>query len=151
MRPSALYESERGFDRCSSRLRHTGLRVSPFAADVRSSCTDSVLFPYELFQDRLAAPHLAVQTCRIFGPSLDAGSLGGNLYNSGFAFQFAARAQASSQLPVSAWLLPPVPASALPEAMLTRVLPTEVAARQRQTIQGSVVSPSYNAQESFAP
>lgn len=105
-----------------------------FATDVPPSCADP---------DRPAA-----QTYRIIGSRPREDALRGSLYDSGFVLEYAARAQAPLQLCVSARLLPS--ASQRHKAMLTEELSTAVALFQRRTIQGSVVSPSYKVQESFA-
>ena len=106
MRNSDRYELDCGFVRSSSRARHALPRVSAFAANVPTSRTDLAWFLYDLFQDRLAAQHLVAQTHRILVSCPDADAVRGSLYNSGFAFRYAVRAQALLRLLVSVWLLP---------------------------------------------
>ena len=64
---------------------------------------------YELPQDKMAAPHLAAQTRRIFGSCPDSEFMLGNLYRGGSVFQFTACAQALLQLLVRVWFSPTAP------------------------------------------
>ena len=64
-----------------------------------------------------------------------------------FVFQFAARAQASLQLLACVWFL--LTASQENKIMLTAVLSMAVTVCRRQMIQGSLVRPLYDVQDSF--
>ena len=105
--------------------------------------------PYELPQERLAAQRLALQAHRIFGSRAGADALRGGLPNSGFAFQYAARAQALPQLLVSVELPPTV--SQENKAALAAALSTALVVCQKQMTQGFAVDPSYEVRASFAP
>ena len=96
-----------------------------------------------------AARHLALQYFRMYGPPPDAPALRGSLYGSGFARQFAARAQALSPMLFFARLLPTV--SLDNRVAGTEVLPSPRAGRQERMIRGSAAHPSYEVSESFAP
>ena len=72
-----------------------------------------------------------------------------DMYVSSCAPQYAARPQASLQMLVYMCLLPA--ASLEGKVMVTNVLASSLAVCQKQMIQGSVSSGSYEAPQSFMP
>ena len=100
----------RGFKKCASRLRLHRPRVSLFAS------ADAAWMLYELFQDKMAAPHSS--------------SLCGALHN--WRFYFPVRGMSTGVV----------------ATIGVRLIVASSVAGERAS---SLLSPSYDAQESFAP
>ena len=143
------YELERGFKRRSSRLRQGGPKASAFFPVTPSRCAAPAWMLYMTFQDKRAARRVAAQFSRMCGSFPDAPELRGGLFGSRFAPQYAARAQALSQLFAFAWLSHST--SLDRKEMETDVLTSPLSVRQKRMLQGSVSRKSYEAPQSFVP
>ena len=146
---SVIYELERGFKRPSTRLRRDGQRAPVFFPYGPARCTSPARLLYKMFQEKGAARHLAAQCFRVCGSFPGAPSLRVGLYGDDSALQFAARAQALSQLLVFMWSLPAV--SPANRVIVTGVLSPALSVCQEQMTQVPAANPSYRAPESFAP
>ena len=95
------------------------------------------------------AKHLAAHSFRLCGLFPDAPELRGSLYGSGFAFQYAGRAQALPKMLLRlCWLFTAFLGSM---AMVTNVLTSALSVCRKGAFQGSVSGGSYEAPQSFAP
>ena len=113
--------------------------MATFFPDSSSRCASPASLLYKMVRRR----RLAVQYVWTYRPFPDATDLRGSLYGSGFAFQFAARAQA---------LLLMLVFMSLPTASLeNKVMSLPSSVRQKEMMRGSVANPSYEASESPAP
>ena len=108
-RDACSYELVHGLERSSSQLRQGWWRASAFFPDTPSCCAAPAWTLCKMFQDGWMVKHLAAQPLRMYGSPADAPELRGSSGSSGFPFQYAARAQALSQLLVFKSLLPTAP------------------------------------------
>ena len=95
------------------------------------------------------ARNLAAQSFWMYGPFPCTPELRGGLFCSGFAFQYAARAQAWFQILVFARLLPT--ASLENKVVVTNVLTSSLSLCRNQVTLWSASRAAYEAPQSFAP
>ena len=86
MRHAEWYDLGHCLGRCVPCLCRHPPRALLFASDVPASRTDAAWILYDLFQGKMAAPHLAAQPYRISDTRPDSESLCGHPYDGCFGF-----------------------------------------------------------------